>query len=1751
MAAHCSFRVCKNIASWAVLLAFSSSFAQAQVFTSTPGSAIDSAFPTTSDAIIVSGGPASITSIRIELNITHTWDSDLDIFVTPPGGVPIELSTDNAGSGDNYTATNLTGSADPVFAASGGPIGVLTAAADAPLTGFFTPEGLAGFDALYGTNSNGTWTLEVTDDTGGDTGTLDSWTIEFGTVSADYRITADNNQQSNNFATGTEIVIGEFTASAGLPATLDQLVIGFTGGNGADVTNVRLVEDLGVEGTYEVGTDNILASGANFSTGSLTFDLSPDLQMSPSADIMIIADIATGLAGTLSIGSAADVTASSGPGGTQTFPVTTTMFSVSQAMALGVNSIFIQDFEASTPVNYSLDFLTGASYPQATGTTTTILGTLGTNSADARILLINDTHPDSTVPKPPSGTVQVAMDMPLNSPALATAINLFYDLSALNPATDQVTLGFSWADYGSEDSDGDIVAISRDGGATWEAIVLNFLSPRTPRETYRYATADISAAVTALGGTFGSQFVIRIQEEDNFDLSLDGMTIDDVALVATDGTGTAIAEVREGDRLGSALTSGGAAFDYGSIAVTTSNTQTFTVTNSGREPLTISSAPTLGGTNAADYALAIPTTITFPITLYAGGSFIMDVTFTPPTAGTKVADVQFPHNAAGSPFVLNLTGDGGAATVEIDVSDASGSLANGGNLTDFGSVDIFAGASAAQTVTITNNGNAPMTVQHPVLGGTDAGAFFIDVSNFPIAPTAATVAAGATLTFDVQMNPSTSGPLSASIDIGHDATNTTDPFVVNLTGTGGAPVGTTTFTQVVGGAAGFFDELTPLSDDIVVSGLPTEIHSLAVELTVTHTWDSDVTMTLTAPGSATPITLIDAEGGSFDNFTNMVLTGDNDPERDPAGTVASVVGQAAPFTGLFVVEDAAAWDSVLFPGGVGIDPNGTWTLTLSDAVGGDDGTLEFWTLQFQEGITVTSIVEYDYEDAGGASTAVATMSDPGLTVLDFDAAPGSTIDFFSGNGTTWGISTPGWNVALGSQYWESEFTPTSGNQVTLSELNFDVRRTSTGPTSLSIRVLHNGVDTGYDPGLVVSSPASTYASQTFNFAGTPAAGPFTGTVEVRIVGSGATAAGGNVRVDSWQLDGAVTPQSGLFPMIEVEENSTPISDGGSLALGNVNVSGPTTVNLDIINNGTADLTVDAVTFSNQSNVTASATTGLPLTVSVGGTEVLSLSVTPTGNGSFDVDVEIENSTNGATDPYDISIDGTGIGGTPEIDMQRPAATSISDGGSDAIGNQTALTVSTIDYTIENLGTADLTVTGVTFSNESNVTASLISTVPITVTAGSTATLSIGVEPAANGAFSFDMEIANDDSDEAAYDIAVSGTGTGLAPEIDIASGATPLASGSTSAQGNQLPLSTVTVSYSVNNSGTADLNITGTALQNQSNVSATITSATGAQTLSSQTSNLLTIDYQVQANGAFSFDFVVSSDDSDEGTYTVTVSGTGSSSVPEIDLQRLGSSIADGGSDPVGSQTAGQAANLIYTIENLGTADLTVSNPTINNQSNATATVTANPTSPISAAGTSSFTVQYSASAAGAFSFDVVVSNNDADEGNYTVTVSGTATAAQTQPLLGVSGVTDFNAVSLNSRISALWVVSNAGVGTLDITAVSVSGSSDFVVSGLNLPVSLTAGQSVLLNVSYTASTNQTVSATVDFTSNSGGIVGTLSQTAVTGSVGQGGSSGSGGSSGGSSSCATSSTHSGSPLAALLCLMLLLGMHSLRRRRSA
>ncbi len=144
--------------------------------TSTPGVAIPDNDPLGVSTILNIAADETITDLDLDLDITHTWVGDIAVTLESPMGTVVTVY-DRPGvpastfgcSGNDVLATLDDEAATPVEDECGGGVPAIA--------GSFIPnEALSAFD---GQSTMGDWILTVSDNAGGDTGTLNAFTINY------------------------------------------------------------------------------------------------------------------------------------------------------------------------------------------------------------------------------------------------------------------------------------------------------------------------------------------------------------------------------------------------------------------------------------------------------------------------------------------------------------------------------------------------------------------------------------------------------------------------------------------------------------------------------------------------------------------------------------------------------------------------------------------------------------------------------------------------------------------------------------------------------------------------------------------------------------------------------------------------------------------------------------------------------------------------------------------------------------------------------------------------------------------------------------------------------------------------------------------------------------------------------------------------------------------------------------------------------------------------------------------------------------------------------------------------------------------------------------------------------------------------------------------------------------------------------------------------------------------------------------
>lgn len=113
---------------------------------------------------------------------------------------------------------------------------------------------------------------------------------------------------------------------------------------------------------------------------------------------------------------------------------------------------------------------------------------------------------------------------------------------------------------------------------------------------------------------------------------------------------------------------------------------------------------------------------------------------------------------------------------------------------------------------------------------------------------------------------------------------------------------------------------------------------------------------------------------------------------------------------------------------------------------------------------------------------------------------------------------------------------------------------------------------------------------------------------------------------------------------------------------------------------------------------------------------------------------------------------------------------------------------------------------------------------------------------------------------------------------------------------------------------------------------------------------------------------------------------------PDINVQRGGVSIADGGTDNLGSSTGTAPFSVTYTIQNTGSSTLTLTGGTPITGSNPNSVnYTVNPpgTVTIAAASSTTFVLDLDPNADGGWALNIIIASDDADENPYNIFVTG------------------------------------------------------------------------------------------------------------------------------------------------------------------
>jgi Abnormal spindle-like microcephaly-assoc'd, ASPM-SPD-2-Hydin len=938
--------------------------------------------------------------------------------------------------------------------------------------------------------------------------------------------------------------------------------------------------------------------------------------------------------------------------------------------------------------------------------------------------------------------------------------------------------------------------------------------------------------------------------------------------------------------------------------------------------------------------------------------------------------------------LLALSGCGGL----FGKQSGTGPVGVGNASLDFGQVVI--GSTKTLSDTVTNNNSSSVTINS--VQGLGSG-FQVSGVTFPL-----TLVAGQTVSFNVQFQPASPG--NPTITITFQDPNSQVLATLSATGKavtigqltpspsqisfGSIKVGSSQTSSVTLSNSGGSD-LNVMQ--ATMSGAGFSMSNLALPLTLHAGSTASITITFAPPGS-----------GSFSGSVTFATTSNQEN--------SSVVLK---FAGDGVAQSQGTLSpnpSSLAFGSVQVGSNGTKTETLTNtgsaAVTISQATPSgagfsvsglFLPVTLNANQSVSFSVIFAPATGGAVSGNLSIVSDASNSPLNI---PLSATGLAAGTLTATPSSVSFGNVTVGShQNVAVTVTNTGGVSVTVSSA------TATG-SGFSF--------TG--PGL----PATINAGQsaTFNAIFTPsAAGAATGTLTINSNASNPTL--------SVPLSGTGVAQGQLG------------SNPTNFSFGNIQVGTSKSLSGTLTNSGGSSLTISAASASGPGFSVSGLS--LPLTLNAGQSTSFTVSFAPTAGGAVSGNVSITSTASNLSIP----LSGTGV--TQGALTANP--------NSLAFGSVTVGSNSSLSETLTNTGGTSLTISAASASGTGFSMSGL--TLPVTLNAGQSASFTVTFAPTASGTVSGSVSV----------------TSNGGNPNLSIALTGTGVAQGALTPNPSSLAFGSVTVGTSKSLSET---------LTNTGGSSLTISAASASGTGLSLSGLTLPVTLNAGQSTAFTVTFAPTTGGAVSGNVSIT------STASNLSIPLSGTGVTQGTLTPnptslgFGSVTVGSSSSVSETLTNTGGTSLTISAASASGTGFSISGLTLPVT--LNAGQSTSFTVTFAPASGGAASGSVSITSNGSNP-NLSISLSGTGVTQGTLTPNPTSLA--FGSVTTGTSQSLSETLTNTGGSSLTISGASASGTG-FSLSGLTLPVTLNAGQSTSVTVSFAPTASGTVSGNVSITSNGG-----------------------------------------------------------------
>jgi len=474
----------------------------------------------------------------------------------------------------------------------------------------------------------------------------------------------------------------------------------------------------------------------------------------------------------------------------------------------------------------------------------------------------------------------------------------------------------------------------------------------------------------------------------------------------------------------------------------------------------------------------------------------------------------------------------------------------------------------------------------------------------------------------------------------------------------------------------------------------------------------------------------------------------------------------------------------------------------------------------------------------------------------------------------------------------------------------------------------------------------------------------------------------------------------------------------SLGFGTVFIGDTNTLTTQIQNVGTADLTVTGIALatgtSTEFGFTAPAT---PFVVSASGSQSVTVTYSPADLGADNGSIEI---TSDDPDEPTVSLAVSGTGeAVPVADINlAPAALNF--------GTVTTGNTATLSTQIQNVGTANLEVSGVTACAGTSTEFAFTDPGPLTILPGGAQTLSVDYSPTDTGPDTGCLEVASNDPDENPAVLNLAGSGAApLVCDIDVS----PLVLDF----GSILEGTSSTLNTSVGNVGTADCIVNSLVVSGDPE----FTLGAGAPGLPftvtpGGTPVDVPVTYSPPAAGSHTGTLSIGSNDPVDPTVAVDLAGAANATPqPDINLNPVALDF--------GVVTVGDTATLSSQVQNLGTADLVVSLVNLCAGTSTEFSFVPLASMTIAPSGSETLSVTYTPGDAGTDTGCIAIDSNDPDEATVELGLSGTGEVPPVDvPDINLNPVAlDFGVVTVGGTATLTSQIEN--LGTADLTVNSIA----------------------------------------------------------------------------------------------------------------